>query len=95
LVDSVTSDANGAYSFDNLGAGTFRLVIAPSNFDAFGPLSTGTATSNANSGDSLTDDNSEGSQSGIIILRPNTQPTADAGDNAAPGFEDNDANFHF
>jgi hypothetical protein len=95
LVDSVTSDANGEYSFDNLGAGTFRLVIAPSNFDAFGPLSTGTATSNANSGDSLTDDNSEGSQSGIIILRPNTQPTADDGDNAAPSFDDDDANFTF
>jgi hypothetical protein len=95
LIDSVVSDVNGLYSFIGIGAGRFRLVVAPDNFTSSGSLSTATATTNGNSGDTISDNNSEGNQSGVFILTPNNQITSDAGDDALPGFDDNDANFTF
>ncbi len=93
--DSVLTDANGLYAFEVLGAGTFQLVIAPENFLSGGKLATGTATTNANSQDALTDYNSEGTQSSIITLAPNSQPVNDDGDDSSTLYGDNDANFTF
>jgi hypothetical protein len=94
-LDSTTTDAQGNYSFVNIGAGTFKMVIAPENFLSSGKLSSGTPTTNSNSGDEFTDGNSEGNETSTFALVPNAQPTADAGDASAPGYEDNDANFTF
>lgn len=70
-------------------------MLAAENFTANGSLSSGTATTHASSGDASTDNNSEGSQSGVITLSPNTQPTTDAKDGGLSGIGDNDANFSF
>jgi hypothetical protein len=94
-IDSVLTDVNGNYKFEGVGAGMFRVVISGTNFLTGGALSSGTPTTNANSGDTITDDNSEGIQSSLFALLPNLQPTADAGDNASGTFEDDDANYTF
>ena len=95
LIDSVLTDANGFYSFDSLGAGRFRLVVAPDNFTPMGPLSLGSSTSHASSGDSTTDNNSEGSQSGVFTLLPNNELLTDANDGSSSTYDDDDANFTF
>ncbi len=100
IVDSTTTISGGLYQFINPGPGTYRVVIAPSNFNSGQMLNGATSTTHANSGDSLTDNNSEGTQSGIFRLQPNSQPTLDLSDDAIAGdfgviIGDDDANFTF
>ncbi|PCJ64061.1 MAG: hypothetical protein COA58_13820 [Bacteroidetes bacterium] len=95
IIDSVLTNSNGHYSFDSLGAGTFQIVVAGSNFAVGGPLFTGNATSNGNSQDTLTDNNSEGVSSSIFGLSPNTQNLSDANDGSSSLYDDDDANFTF
>lgn len=94
-IDSTLTNSTGFYQFVNLGAGVFKITVASSNFLTGGPLENGQPYTNANSGDTITDNNGEGLSSTNIWLRPNVQPTNDAGDNALSGIDDNDANFTF
>jgi hypothetical protein len=94
-MDSITTANGGFYEFTNIGAGVFKLTIAPSNFLSGGSLYNTTSYVNGQAGDTMTDNNSEGINSGNIWLIPNLQNTIDAGDEDLQGIGDNDANFSF
>lgn len=79
-IASTTTNDQGFYQFLGVGAGTFQLVVASSNFNSNGPLDGASASSHANSGDTLTDSNSEGIESGVFVLQPNFQPADDQND---------------
>ncbi|MEM7130419.1 MAG: SdrD B-like domain-containing protein, partial [Chloroflexota bacterium] len=89
---TTTTDATGFYLFDELAAGDYSVVIAPSNFEAGGPLVeylSSTPTENdpnaGPSGGINNDDNgidsanmdSNGIRSGMITLSVGNEPTDD------------------